>query len=600
MGTDGMEPFSHADHRPEPKSRPKQPPWRDRNSPATRLLRFLYTSNPFYILSADLVFIGLKTLHAADDRVSAVWALAASLAAYTLLLALTACALIRFGGLWEDLRSLLVLIVVMFLAIAISLDDLMARDTVNGSIAYVCGYLFVIVVTECVLLATRLRLPCPYRIPYYVILGLIFLYPILISPLMGDPDSMALQWSLFGFSPLAGFAITLLIPAARLGPTYLSRLGNPWRWPFYPWTVFVVLIAGLCARSYSLCVSFHYVGGSRTIFGLYFLIPIGIATSLVWLELAIQSGRRLLMLGAASTPLCLACLLPLIRRDDEVYRHFSEQFAQALGATPCYVSLMAAIAFLAYAVKRRVPGAWELLTLGLLALAFIGPNTFAIDELTQVQPLTMTAAGLVLWVRAMSVRDGVRAAVASCFLIMGMTCFLGSGTPVAQSPWIALHLALLALLCVGAMFDDRAGRISRRMGAFALALVALLSILRVPHAEPVLRSDLAAAHILCLALVSCLYGRMLRDRAYVRSGAVIIAVWLVYFGVDTYRRARTVIPGVDQIALGLVSFVIAMSISLRKLGRSQMGIVTDRVNTGKDPDFADASPFNGESTSSPI
>jgi hypothetical protein len=72
--------------------------------PARSLVRLLYTSNPFYILSADLVFVGLRMTFGAGGPAAQSWALAISLAGYTLLLATTACLLIRLGKLWDDLR----------------------------------------------------------------------------------------------------------------------------------------------------------------------------------------------------------------------------------------------------------------------------------------------------------------------------------------------------------------------------------------------------------------------------------------------------------------------------------------------------------------
>src|SRR5262245_4078141 len=102
--------------------------------PARSLVRFLYTSNPFYLLSADLVFVGLRLSFGTSGPAAQTWALAMSLAAYTLLLATTACVLIRVGQLWDDLRSLLLLVVMMFLAIAISCDDTMAANPSRGTL----------------------------------------------------------------------------------------------------------------------------------------------------------------------------------------------------------------------------------------------------------------------------------------------------------------------------------------------------------------------------------------------------------------------------------------------------------------------------------
>ena len=275
--------------------------------PARGFVRFLYSSNPFYILSADL---GVRR---SADVVRRRWAGAAraglsllGLAGYTLLMATTACFLIRVGKLWDDLRSLLILVVMMFLAMAISGDETMAADPRRGAVGCAGGFLFAVVVTEAVLRTIRLRLPGWYRAAYYRILALVFLYPIALGPLLSDPESPRLQWALFGFSALAGLVLTSLVPAARGGAALVAKNGSPWRWPLYPWSLFFVMAAGLGVRCYSLCVSFHYVGGSRTIFGPYFLVPIGLAVSLVWLEIGIASRRRGVMVAAATVPLLLA------------------------------------------------------------------------------------------------------------------------------------------------------------------------------------------------------------------------------------------------------------------------------------------------------
>ena len=289
--------------------------------PARSLARFLYTSNPFYILSADLVFVGLRMSFGAGGPAAQSWALAMSLAGYTLLLATTACVLIRVGRLWDDLRSLLILVVMMFLAIAMSCDDTMAANSSQGALGYLGGFLFAAAVTEGVLHTIRLRLPGWYRLAYYAIMALMFLYPVALTPLLGDPENPALQWALFGFSPLAGLAVAPLVLAARRGRAYLEKNGSPWRWPMYPWALFFVLVGGLSVRCSSLCVSFHYVGGTQTIFGPYFLVPIGLAVSLVWLEIGIAAGRRRIMTAASILPLGLAFLATTGHHDDSVYQH---------------------------------------------------------------------------------------------------------------------------------------------------------------------------------------------------------------------------------------------------------------------------------------
>src|SRR4051812_20686436 len=177
----------------------------DRPAPpslAKGLLRRLYTSNPFYVISADLVFVGLRMSLGASGKTSETGALMLSLLGYTLLLATTACLLIRLGDVWDDARTLLLVVVAMFLAVSVTFDETLAGNPRLGRVFYAGGLLFAVAVSEGVLRGIRLRLPALFRLPYYLVLSLFFLYPVALTPLLGDPDSRALQWALFGFSPL--------------------------------------------------------------------------------------------------------------------------------------------------------------------------------------------------------------------------------------------------------------------------------------------------------------------------------------------------------------------------------------------------------------
>ncbi len=343
--------------------------------PARGFVRFLYSSNPFYIVSADLVFVGLKVSFGSRGPASQTWALLFGLAGYTLLMAATACYLIRAGKLWDDLRSLLILIVMMFMTMAMSLDDTLAASPAKGALGCLGGLLFAVVVTESILWTIRLRLPGWYRASYYLILALIFVYPILLISVASDPDSPRLQWALFGFSALAGLVLTCLVPAAHGGRTYVAENGSPWRWPLFPWSLFLIMAGGLAVRSYSLCVSFHYVGGTRTIFAPYFLVPIGLAVSLVWLEIGIVSERRGVMFLASALPLVLVGVAMNGHRFEPVYERFLGMFMDRLGGSPAFLTLIAAALVQSYAAIRKAPGSCELLCAIVVGLAMVGPRT---------------------------------------------------------------------------------------------------------------------------------------------------------------------------------------------------------------------------------
>ena len=278
--------------------------------PARGLLRRLYTSNPFYVISADLVFVGLRMSLDTSGTTFETWALMLAIAGYTLLLATTACLLIRRGNVWDDLRTVLLLVVMMFLALSVTFDETLTSNPRFGVACDLAGLLFAVFVSEGVLRVIRLGLPALFRVPYYLILTLFFLYPAALVSLLGDPASPALQWALFGFSPLAGLVFLSLLPATRRGPQYVSKNGSPWRFPLYPWALFGLLAMAVCGRAFYLCISLHFVERtsqhfverSHSIFGPYFLVPFLFALDVLLLELGIVARNRTVLRTAIARP----------------------------------------------------------------------------------------------------------------------------------------------------------------------------------------------------------------------------------------------------------------------------------------------------------
>ncbi len=218
-------------------------------------------------------------------------ALMIGLVAYTLLLAGSAWFLIRYGNLWEDARTLLLVIVLMLLAISVSFDDALAANSWKGIPLFLVGLAFACGLSEGLLRGIGLRLAAGFRLPFHGALAVFFLYPVVLSQWIRDPQSPALCWGLFGFSAVAGGVFLTLLPAIRRGPQYVCDNGSPWKWPWYPWTLFGVLGFGVCVRAYYLCVSFHFVGVPQTIFAPYFLVPFLWVVALLLLELGLVSRR---------------------------------------------------------------------------------------------------------------------------------------------------------------------------------------------------------------------------------------------------------------------------------------------------------------------
>ena len=230
-----------------------------------KLLRHVYTNNPFYLISALLVLFGLYRLFPAEDSEDA-WLLLGSICVYATLLAVTAVLIIRFGKVWEDARSILLVIILMFLALAASFDEMLLAQPGPGCVLLIGGLVFSVLVSEALLRSLRMRLPALFRASYYLLLGGFFLYPLVLAGLVFFARPEAVGWGALLFTAVMGIASLSLIPAIRRGSAYVRASGTPWSWPWYPWTLFGVLALGVCGRAYFLTLTFGIGPGNDSAF----------------------------------------------------------------------------------------------------------------------------------------------------------------------------------------------------------------------------------------------------------------------------------------------------------------------------------------------
>jgi hypothetical protein len=194
------------------------------------LIRWVSCNNPFYAISALLVCLRLWVSFGGQAQAAETWALMAGMTGYTLLLAVTACLLVRFLGVWDDVRTVMLLTVLMFLATSVTFDEVLAVAPKRGIACLVGGLAFAFAVSEGMLHGARPTLPLAFRLPHLLVLALFFLYPVALVPLLDRPWNEELEWALFGFSPAAGLVVRTLLPAIRRGRAYVRDNGSPWPW----------------------------------------------------------------------------------------------------------------------------------------------------------------------------------------------------------------------------------------------------------------------------------------------------------------------------------------------------------------------------------
>jgi hypothetical protein len=347
------------------------------------------TSNPFYVISAGLFLFGLRVSFGDPERDFDMWALTAGLAGYTMLLAAAALLLVRFAGIWNDVRTVLLLVVLMFIATSVTFDELLVMNPERGRLLNLGGLAFSMLLSEGILRAIRLALPLGFRIPYHLTLALFFLYPIALAPYYHHPHDETLMWRLLAFPSIAGAAFLTLLPSIRRGPDYLRNNGSPWPWPFYPWSLFVFLAVAVVGRAYMICKSFHQLNGecvTDTIFAPFFLVPFGFTLAILLVELGLVSRSKAAMLVGLALPALLVVLAGTGHREEVAYREFLDLFISRTHSAPMFLTVLMSILFYLYACVRGVPLTAEGLTAALAGLAFIEPETLSIGAVALRQP----------------------------------------------------------------------------------------------------------------------------------------------------------------------------------------------------------------------
>jgi hypothetical protein len=535
------------------------------------LARWVSCNNPFYAISAMLVCVGLWVSFGGQAQAAQMWALMAGLTGYTLLMAVTACLLVRFLGVWDDVRTVMLLTVLMFLSTSVTFDQALAEAPMRGMACYGGGFLFALVVSEGMLHGVGLRLPGAFRGPYYLILALFYLYPVALVPLLDQAHDQELEWALFGFSPLAGLVALTLLPAVRLGRRYLREKDNPWPWAWYPWTLFGVLGFGVLARSPLLCWSMHHLAAGETepfIFGYYFLIPFLFAVAILLLEIGIVEKKSKVLHLALGMPAILVILASIGHRTEVVYCEFLGQFEWRMGGTPLYVTLLASLAFFVYAWGRGVEMASTAVSVALLSLVCVGPATRDLSGLIAPQPLPLMCFGVFELALGCRRRSSWRCLVGSFCLVAAGFFTEVNGIPTVYHTGAIYHLLLLSVLLLGAVFDDALGRWLRIAGS-ALAVLGCLLVM-VQGGDPSSMWVPVWVHWvypLAMCLVLAAYGRLIGNQTAFYAAGLILASWVVGTGWRGYQSVQRLAAGFNYIVLGMISLSLAWLTSLAKAGR---------------------------------
>ena len=531
-------------------------------------LRFIYNHNPFYLISACFILYGLQTTNSAEP--DNLWFLAAILIGYSIVLSATSILIIKLGQVWDDARSIFMVLLLIFFSISISFDRLCITNSQLATQVLTIGFLFCFLTSETIIRSLEIKFPISFRIPYYLIFLLIFGYPLLFSAKQTWFSYIDDHWLMLAFPVVASAILLGLIPAVRAGQTRLAKNGTPWNWPMYPWSLYFMLIIGICFRSAVLCISFESKFGFQSIFGPYFLIPIVLAVSILLLEsFSVERKPALRIAGLALPWICIP--LAFSWYSNPIFDAGVNRLTLSLGS-PIWITAMALMGYYLVAWIRHIDCGGKWFNAATCFAVFASP---AANELSfsmfSFWPVCVLA--LVNFAIGLIRKETTRLVIANLCLAIATVLFVSQYQHPLMGALAGFHVLLVGSLMIGSLNDDRLARQLNAICAIVIPMAGIAALLAgLLNVAPI---DYVCIEILILAIAALIANLTKLDPLLRYSGYLTLYLFIPL----VLRYASSYLESSDQqklyqyLLLGSSFFVVGLFISLLKSGLSSMFVL---------------------------
>ena len=449
------------------------------------VVRFLYTQNPFYLIGTAILLYGLRI---ATDSGSCFtdqpYLLPIILGVVMAAMALTAITIIRFGGVWDDARTIVLSILLLAVNAVTSCDAIVRSQPLTAVSILLGGFLLSVGIWEALVRCLKVTFPVALRLPFYFILFLIFSYSLLFSTADTWPalSQFSAPGKLYAFGWIVAIGILMCLPAVRASRQMFRENGTPWSWPAYPWSIFVVLVGVASLRLYFMSLAFIPEHGWGNPIGLHFYVPIIFASVVLAFESwQVESNASSLGVpGFASFGVAML-LLSLPHSANETYMKFFESLTGSI-ASPFWITLMLLTGYAVVSLFRgKTDMQWVISSLLLIA-GFAAPSeTTMTAAVHSYWPLIGLVALQNYWAfRAGSIKHWATAAVATSvatgvsFSSFGlpMVWFAGLQVLMAYCLWIGLafsglNAVWLRLIAIGLMLVCSTGVTAAAFAGYA-------------------------------------------------------------------------------------------------------------------------------------
>jgi len=414
-------------------------------------VRRIYPHNPLYLVSAWVVLHGVSIAFRGDLSVRQNELMTPLLCGYILMLVCAGWLVVRVGKVWEDARTILLAVLLMFTALSTSYDDLCLRLPAEGTRQLALVFGFSLFVVEVILASLRIRLPLDYRLPFYVQLGVLFAFPAYLGHQSVAGNDPAMCLGVLAFPLAAGASLLLLWPAIVRRSLVTEPNGTPWRWPYHPWSIFVFVAIAFSIRGWMLSVSFSPAVGVSPAFAPFFLTPILIAAAILLSELGVVHCsvrvQRLAMLLLGSQ-LGLAFMFTEVTPAQGL----SLELLQSQFAAPPLLAGFSVLAVSIVVMLRKVSWAEPVAVVAALLVACLDSQTTTFAELHPPRFEILAVVGLWLLARGAWSLDLPRLALA--YLPLATENYFRPSTFWVEGidwNWISVlglvWIALLPLVC---------------------------------------------------------------------------------------------------------------------------------------------------------
>ncbi|MDB4766833.1 hypothetical protein OAG71_04010 [bacterium] len=318
-----------------------------------------------------------------------------------------------------------------------------------------------------------------------------------------------------------------LIPSVAKGRAAVAENGTPWKWPFYPYSAFVLLAVGLCFRIAIVTWSFDH-SSTFGMLGSWLYVPLLFAAAWILFEFGVaEESTTLRKFGLAILPFGIPLSMDWSINNPENFYHL----VTANVASPVWLALVGLIISVVVVRVRGFGEANLYIGAALILAALLKMDGQLIGSPMQLQAwpfVCLALLGIACYGRrSLSVSVLLAASSLSVPIAQYATPFLTPwfGGEVFTMFCLMACLILAAAFVMGLLTNDRFAKQLRVVLAFAFPALALIMAVETISQSHVVY--LCAALIMMLVLASLLIHWFAGSRLHLCSIVLTVGIGIV-------------------------------------------------------------------------